>query len=345
MGSNSYLVFSFRGQDYLSVPTDPSRLRRLGIELYKEISARRWLFKVGIRLAIIARVDKFVGRELSTPVPKYPNFRFDAWLEQARRNLGSTNAEPVVSFPGQVNRGRFYVNLLSPDGEPLAFAKVSLDAKNDQCLLTEAKTLHHLAGQTIRSFRVPKILAEGKFNSHQYLIMQAMPAKAQVVPVVWRPIAERCQTELAGISRRNRRIEELSWWGHFVDKAAEVKPLAEAIDAEPDREIQVCWAHGDFTSRNMCCLGDEVWLFDWENSSSDAPVLTDEVRFFLSMQGRRIASHPTDVAAALGLRYLTSRDMGARRQLALALAFLSTCTKSGVICGQHWNHIIPYGKA
>jgi hypothetical protein len=344
VATNSYLVFSFRGQDYLSVPTVPPRLRRLGVEFYKEISARRWLFKLGVRLAIIARIDRLVARQLSTPVPKHPNFSFDAWLAEARQGIGSTDAQAVVSFPGQPNRRRFYVNLVSPKAEALAFAKISLDEKNDQHLETEAKTLRYLAAQDIRSFRVPKVLVEGTFNSHRYLITAPMPAKAKPAPATWEPIAKRCRDELAGVSRRQQRLEELSWWGSFNDKAQEVKPLAEAIKAEEDRIVEVCRVHGDYTSRNISCVGDEVWLFDWENSAPDAPVMTDEVRFFLGIQGRRIDSNPADVAAALGHRYLASRSRAAQRELALALAFLSTRTKSGVICGQYWHHIASHTK-
>jgi hypothetical protein len=339
MGSNSYLVFSFRGQDYLSVPAEPARLKRKGLEFYKEISPRRWLFKVALRLAMVARVETLVARESSTPVPKYPSFAFRDWLEQARHELGIPQAQAVVSFPGQSSRRRFYVNLLSDTGEPLAFAKISLDDENDRRLRAETEALRYLSGQAIRSFRMPKVMAEGEFNLHRYLVMETMPAEAKPVPARWESIPQRCRDELASISQRKQRIEDLSWWGRFRDKVSEVEPLAEVIDAQADRKVEVCWGHGDFTSRNICRVDNRVWLFDWENSSSDAPVMTDEVRFFLGMQGRRIYSNPTEVAARLGRRYLLNGDHRAKQNLALALAFLSTCTKSGVICAQYWDDI------
>jgi hypothetical protein len=337
MDGNSYLVFSFRGQDYLSIPTVPRRLRRRGVDLYKETSVPRWLFKVGIRLATTARLDRFVGRELSSPVPKYPNFPFDVWFRQARQDLGTTNAHAVVSFPGQSKRARFYVNLLSPEGTPLAFAKVSLDTKNDHHLETEAKALRHLAGQPIRSFRVPKVLVEGQFQSHRYLVMETMPAESRPIPAQWEPIPQRCRNELVNIARRKRQIQELSWWGRFRAKAPEVEPLAKAIENQADHAVDVSWAHGDFTRRNLCSVGEEVWLFDWENSAPDAPVMTDELRFFLNTQSRWLGSDPTKVAKALSLRYLANGDDSVKRDLALALAFLCTCTQGAIFHGQHWT--------
>jgi hypothetical protein len=321
------------------VPSRPSRLKRVGVDLYKEISTRRWLFKLGTRLAMMAHVDQFVGRTLSTPVPKYPDFPFGSWLNLARKDIAAPYAEPVVSFPGQLKRKRFYVNFLSPEGQSLAFAKVSLDVHDDQCLLREARALRHLAQQPLRSFRVPKVLAEGTFDSHRYLITEAMPTDAKPLPATWRDIPQACRNELAMLSVHVKAIRDLNWWTLFRSKAHELKSLDEAIHRYSNQLAEVCWAHGDFTTRNICSGGNDVWIFDWENSSPDAPVLTDEVRFFIGMHGRRTASKPAEVATALGRNFVDGKDTSAKQNFALALAFLSTCTKSGVICARHWNII------
>jgi hypothetical protein len=332
-------VFSFRGRDFLSVPAHPSRLKSIGVRLYKETSARRRLFKTVIRLGVFTRIDRFVGRELSTPVPKYPSFNFDGWLEQVRHYLGMPNAQAVVSFPGQLRRARFYVNLVSPEGDPLGFAKISLDSKNDRYLVTESQALRCLASQAISSFRLPRVLVEGKFNSHEYLVTETMPANARPIPARWEPIPRRCREELTKSSCRTKPVRELSWWNSFSQLRDEVKPLAEAIDRWADQEIEVGWAHGDFTHRNICQAGNSVWLFDWENSSPDAPVITDEVRFFWSTQSRGIIANPAKLAAALGQRFLAGGGDRKQRSLALALAFLCTCTQGGIICGRNWNQM------
>lgn len=311
----------------------------MGVRLYKETSARRRLFKAVIRFGMFAHVDSFVGRELPTPVPKHPTFDFEGWIEQVRSDLTIPAAQAIVSFPGQARRARFYVNLVSPKGDPLGFAKISLDSKNDGYLATESKALRFLAGQPISSFRVPQILVEGKFNSHQYLITETMPVHARPIPAKWEPIPRRCRDELVKASRRMKPIKELPWWDSFREVRGEVESLAEAIDRWADLAIDVCWAHGDFTHRNICQVGNSVWLFDWENSSPDAPVMTDEVRFFWAMQSRRITSDPARVASALSRSFLTGADERRRRDLALALAFLCTCTQGGIVCGRNWSQI------
>jgi hypothetical protein len=333
----SYMVFSCRGQDYLSVPSAPRRLRRRAVEFYKETSVPRWLFKVGVQLATLGCIDRLVGREVASPVPKCPTFEFEAWLERVRHHLGVPDAQAVVSFPGQATRGRFYVNLVSPAGAALAFAKVSLDTKNDGQLQSEAHALRDLAAQPIRSFRVPRLLVADRFHAHAYLVMETMPAEARPVRARWEPVPRRCRDELVEISRHQRRLQDLSWWDRFRAKAPEVAPLAAAVEGHHDREVDVAWAHGDFTRRNICMVGREVWLFDWENSAPDAPVMTDEVRFFVNTQARWFGSRPAAVAQALRRRYLPDGDEEAKRALALALAFLCTCTRGALSYGRHWN--------
>jgi len=206
-------------------------------------------------------------------------------------------------------------------------------------LLTESKALRALAGQFKLSFRLPTVLVAGEFNSHQYLITQTMPVDARPVSAKWEPIPRRCRDELVKASRRMKPIRQLSWWNSFSELRYEVKPLAEAVDRWADQEIEICWAHGDFTHRNICEAGNSVWLFDWENSSPDAPVMTDEVRFFWAMQSRRITSSPARVASALSRRFLAGADECRRRDLALALAFLCTCTQGGIVCGRNWSQM------
>ena len=131
-------------------------------------------------------------------------------------------------------------------------------------------------------------------------------------------------------------IKELPWWNSFREVRDEVKPLAEAIDRWADQEIEVCWAHGDFTHRNICQVRNEVWLFDWENSSPDAPLITDELRFFWSTQSRGMIENPAKLASALGRRFLAEGGDRRQRNLALALAFLCTRTQGGIVCGRNW---------
>ena len=340
--ANSYLVFHFRGQAVLSVPSYPSGLRRAGINLYKAVSLRRHLFKAGLRLSNLAHLDGTVARKSPTPVPNLPDFDFDKWLEEARDAIGNSQAQAVVSFPSQPGRGRFYVQLLSTSGKVLGFTKISLDEKNDERLETEAGVIEHISSQRTRSFRVPALTSLSSFDGHRYLISEALPDSAHPAPARWGPVAKNCLDELTNGTCLFRPPEELSWWPRFL-QMENVEALADAIRDAKCTETQVCRAHGDFKSWNMCVTDDVVWLFDWEDSCPDAPVMSDEVSFFIGTISRALMSNPASAAAALGKRFLAAGDDGREASLALALAFLSTTENElHVRCAQHWYNVVNW---
>ena len=335
---DSYLVFSFRGQDVISVPADSVELTRAGIELYVPSSWRRALYKAAMRLAHWVRAEGALATRSSTPVRSHPEFDFALWLGQVREAIAVGDARAVVRFPSQPHRGRFYVYLVSKRGEPLAFVKVSLDAENDRRLATEAEAIREMMQQPPRTFRVPRLLDVGSFESHLYLITEAIPCEARAARSRWAPIPQRCKNEIAERSSRIRVVKDLSWWDKFVKESQGVRSLAAEVARESDRQIQVCRAHGDFKNTNIIVAGDQVWIVDWEDSSPDAPVGCDEISFFLGSRVRAITSNPRAVAAALGRRLSVEWD---GRDAALAMAFLCTTgNEAHMLCAQHWDNVI-----
>ena len=181
------------------------------------------------------------------------------------------------------------------------------------------------------------------FASHRYLILEALPSKAQQVAEEWEESPQRCRNELSTPSYKIQGFEKLSWWPAFEEMGSEVTLLAKEIDSWSDQTAQGCLAHGDFTRANMCQSGGSICLFDWEDSAPDGPVMTDEVRFFLERRSRSLMSRPDYVAALVGRQFLSVANDETRRNLALALAFLcSRGNASGIIMGQHWLQITEF---
>ena len=340
-----YLVFSIGGKPVLSVPARLPGVKWAGIQLFKATSWRRRLFKEFFALCVLGRIDGLFGGKYTSPVPVYPHFPFEAFLNQIRTEIGVSDVQVVVTFPSTLERGRFYVNLLSLNAEQLGFAKVSTDAvMNDLSLAREAETIKRLLGSSMCSFEFPKIISEGKTGLYRYTVFEPLPNNARPIKANWDGTPQSCRDELAAGSYRVQRIEKLSWWSLFQSVAAKVTPLADEINSWTDRDATVCWAHGDYTRSNMCHDGGRVWVFDWEDSAPDAPIMTDEVRFFLEAHGRMIVNDPQRMGRLLARRFLTSTDGGAKN-MALALAFL--CSRenvSGVIMGKRWHQIKSEGK-
>lgn len=324
----------------LSVPASYPKVKRAGIHLYKAISWRRWLFKMLLGLCMLGRVDELLGAKYNSPVPIYPHFPFETFSTKIRQDIGIEDLQIVVSFPSMLKRGRFYANLLSSNAEQLGFVKVSVDALNNVSFTREAETIRTLLTRSLHSFEFPKILCEGNINSYRYIIWEPLPANARPLKSKWDGIPKLCRDELITGSCRVQKIEELSWWSSFQKRTSDIKPLADEINSWTDREATVCFAHGDFTGSNMCNDNGLIWVFDWEDSAPDAPIMTDEVRFFLEARTRLLVNNPQKAAKLLARRFLAVVDDEANKNLALSLAFLcSRANGSGIIMGKHWYQI------
>ena len=319
-----YFVYRIGGRPVFSVPVSYPKVKRAGIRLYKAVSWRRWLFKKLLGLEMFGMIDKFLGSLCSSPVPIYPHFPFATFLRKIRQDMGISDLQPVVTFPTTLERSRFYVNLLSSSAKELGFAKVSVDTVNDSSLTREVETINKLSNSPICSFEFPKVMSEGTIGPYRYVIFEPLPNNARPIEAKWDGIAQTCRDELTAASCRVQKLEELSWWSSFQEIMPDVRPLADEINAWADRDATVCWAHGDYTRSNMCYAGGRVWVFDWEDSAPDAPIMTDEVRFFLEAHGRLLVTNPKRVGELLAHRFLGAFDAQANE---IALALVSVCEK------------------
>jgi hypothetical protein len=336
-----YSIFSFGGKPVLAVPATYPQVKRAGVHLYKAISWRRWLFKVLLKLCMFGRIDELYGAKCISPIAIYPYFPFELFLARIRQDMRTSDLQVVVSFPSMLERGRFYANLLSSNGTQLGFSKVSVDASNDLSLAREVATIRSLLSRSFHSFEFPKVLCEGNINSYRYVVFEPLPVNARALKSKWDGIPKLCRDELVMGSVKIQRIEELSWWPSFQQEiTSDIKPLTDYINSWADHEATVCFAHGDFTGSNMCNDNGLIWVFDWEDSASDAPIMTDEVRFFLEPRTRLLVNNPKKVVKLFERRFFPTFDDDVKKNSALALAFLcSRGNRSGTIMGKHWDRI------
>jgi len=157
----------------------------------------------------------------------------------------------------------------------------------------------------------------------------------------WMQFPRRCQTELSQFSFKATNIERLSWWPAFQQRKTNVEPLATEIDSWSDRETEVCFAHGEFTNANMQYTRESIWVFDWEDSAPDAPVMTDEVGFFLGNRTRSTINKPIYVADMIRRHFLVGSGEAKKRNVAMALAYLcSRDNRSAIILVKQWPRIV-----
>lgn len=91
--------------------------------------------------------------------------------------------------------------------------------------------------------------------------------------------------------------------------------------------VRVCRAHGDLGTMNMIRVDDQLLIFDWEECCDDAPILTDELMFFLVLNQREFLAKPVVGLRELKRRYLSGASAQRRRDVIMALAFIRASEK------------------
>jgi hypothetical protein len=313
-----YRIYRVSGRPIFAAPLSPRGLRRAGLGRYQPVTPRRAAFRSLVNLSMLARADWLLGTTADDPVGS-AGFSFRAWMDDVRGALGASGAEGVVIWPPQRERGRIYVHLFDGGLRPIGFAKVAFDAHNAECLRREAATLRELERQAPRTFRAPRVLAEGAQGSAWHVVLEALPESARPLDAS-AAFPARCAAEFAGPPRRvpSERLRELSWWSAHERAAA-----GGAFDAELRGLLAggaaVCRAHGDFGPANIVRDGATLWIFDWEESRPDGPVLADEVMYTFGMD-LQASREPRRALALLRERFLRAGG-SPRAEVMLALAF------------------------
>ena len=333
-----FRTYSFDGRDVLAVPLAPD-LRVAGIRAIPGATARARAYRSLLRGLLAVGADGLLGADANRPLPRRNAADCLAFARVAEELLGCEGLVPLVVYPRQRNRRRLYVHLVSPAGELLAFAKLSGDPTNDELLAREGNALRRLARASVRSFRFPSLLAEGTFEGRRYLLTAPLPAAVRQVRPRWNESMRRLRVELAGEERTVERLDRASWWPAWVRCADASPALANASDLQPDRPFRASAAHGDLVSWNVFQGVGESWLVDWENYAPDAPVLADELRFFLGIHTRTINTFPSRSPRLVSERF-GCRDTAQLGRVIRALAFLQTrdVLAATIVCA-YWSEV------
>lgn len=333
-----YCVYSVGGRPVLALPRTPRRLRQAGLRYYPTEAPKRRLFKRGLGLAMWMGMDQWLCQQVVLPQVAR-GFDLAAWIGHVRGDLGcGMLAAAVVWPPPARSTGRVYVHLLEHGGDRVAFAKLALGAYDRQQVGNETRSLLELHGIGCCGFCVPKVLGCGEFQGVRYLVLEPLPTDATWPLAPWELVKRNVVSVYAGAPRRIgwQDLEELWWWRRYRQHAQQVGRFAAELDEQGGRDVSVCRAHGDLAPHNVLWVRDQLWVYDWEEASNSAPVLTDEICFFLAVHHKVMERDPRS-----GLKLLAQRfglDGPGRRDVMMGLAFLHG---AGVRAAQevlkHWT--------
>lgn len=196
--------------------------------------------------------------------------------------------------PPRANR-KPVLQVLSPDGELLAIAKVGTNPLTARLATAEAEALRLLAAAPLRHTVVPTLL--GLHTWHDLVVMVQSPL----------PIWEQGMRDDPALRRRamleiatSQGVTRLPWSDSEHRRAVDltIERITEPVVAglirrgadhvlESARQVDLGAWHGDLTAWNLACAGDQVLVWDWERFSTGVPVGFDLLHhhFLPSLKG------------------------------------------------------------
>ena len=328
-GSNGYLLFRFAGKPVIAVPDSSQKVKLAGLKCYRGITLRRASFAWMTRLLTRLRVDRLLTQPVDSSLSSLLPFNFQDWLDTLRGTIGAPSAEAVIIWPPKTDRGRIYIHLLDANARPLAFVKLALDASNDEYLRNEAQTIGKLQALQLTSFRIPSLMEIGTWNEHYYCVFEPIATDAKPVQSSWNSFPRECVKEYAGQVRiiSSQQLTELDWWKNFWEVTPPESAFAQDVRIAQGHPIRVCRAHGDLGIMNMIRVDGQILIFDWEECCDDAPILTDELMFFLVLNQREFLAKPAVGLRKLNQRYLSGASARRRYDVIMALTFIRASDK------------------
>ena len=280
-----YIGFPPR-RHYLTLPAGNRRVALQGLGLYDATFLHQRVALIAGRALLSASLEFPFRLKYDPPVPIW----WDRWLDEVAEPLVGPVADTAFRLPGQPDFAqRVTVLLFDARAHPLAFAK--LLARDEPSELSIAAQ-EELEAEPPTSFRIPRLLAHGRFDDMAYQLHEMLPGGRHSPPAFDPKVVHNVIDEL------QNRLGSLP-------RPAET----------PESYVP---AHTDFLSINLRRASDgNLWLIDWDNVGW-APPLTDELAFWMGGFARRFG--PTSPRRVEQVRELL-RARGTDEQIATAIAW------------------------
>lgn len=320
MEETLYTIFKYGNRNLLAIPT---KYKKNANQFYKGDTIKRRIIKMIMRILTKFNLEQLISVESENPILDNSDFNFSKWLNRVEQELKKNNLEAIVNFPAQSDRKRFYVDLFV-EGKKIGFSKVSLDDENDQQLLNESNKTANLLLNSY-TFKIPKVQVEGLYDGHRYLVYEPLPQVENQMSGTWDTLFKVISNELSQNTIKHKKIIELNWWTKLNDYLTntEIDMFLKNIELNVSSVVEICLAHGDLHNGNVVINNNEIWIFDWEASNYDSPILTDEVAHFLATNQKLFVKDKEVLISKLQKNFKFN-DINTRQNVLMALAFLTT---------------------
>jgi hypothetical protein len=195
--------------------------------------------------------------------------------------------------PARANR-KPVLQVLTPDGKPIGFAKVGVNPLTRDLVRTECAAVARLSRARFDEITVPPMLHYGDWRGLSVLLLSALPAWQRRHPVSPVRLA-RAMQEIACINGVERGpLLDGPYLQHLRDRLAKADESPERATLEGVLDVLAGHAgemvftygawHGDWAPWNMMNAGRRLLVWDWERFATGVPLGFDALHHWLQTE-------------------------------------------------------------
>jgi hypothetical protein len=230
-------------------------------------------------------------------------------------HLATVLDEPDLVFAGTEKGGSGFVTpvlqLFTPTGRCIGFAKIGWDPVTVGMIRTEADALARVAEVGLRSVGVPELAWRGPWLDLELVVTRPMPRSARRLPARdLPPVAPLLDVAALDGPVERRPVRSARYWTDAVTTAAAVatagdRGLADQLERVDARfgavDLPFGRWHGDWVEWNLARADGRVYAWDWAYSAPGVPVGFDLLQFF-HLRHRYVRGATPPVALDLAAR-------------------------------------------
>ena len=271
--STSYLCRPSRAVPQLLVPLQPTKVTRTSMR--RDHDDRDVKERVqGVVAQTIARLGvlRFAGGE----VLKLPPFGL---VRQIERELGEAQLRATVSLGPRRRNRKPVLQLIRPDGTPVAFVKVGWSALTRELVTNEAHWLELVEGQLPDAVAAPEVLLRhagvDSVTAQETIAIATTPLPVRARGRRTEPVSTQIIRAISALSRKDgipfSELPTLQMWTGDPE-LAELLLLDQLLQRHGEVVINTGLWHGDLTPWNTASSGGLMYLWDWEFAGDHRPI-------------------------------------------------------------------------
>ncbi|MDP8910952.1 MAG: hypothetical protein M3M94_02660 [Actinomycetota bacterium] len=285
----SFAVFPSAANPRLLLPLTSTKaaasaLRTRGYGVRAPARIGRAAARIGVRTGVAQRVLRTrVSLSHERPAPL---------VAHLRDVLGRADLEIAIRLGRLRPNRKPVVQILTRDGETLAFAKLGWNGVTRELVANETRVLLGLSEQARapRAFVAPRVVHGGRWRDLEVLVLSPLagvpftPRRARRDPPV------EATREIAALEHlRSARLADSDYWRSRRSRIEHTErsglgEIAERLEARyGGATIPFGAWHGDWTPWNIASRGRVVSVWDWERSGELVPVGLDAAHYDLHL--------------------------------------------------------------